>query len=151
MGYPKQPGQDAEAHRRATERCLSQARHIDDLGMELAAAEERQAEFVAKLDARDARIAELEAAYVVLQKHRDAWRSHAYGRRGRPDDFLDGNMGPEDRGPTCAERVAELEALVRSAYAEGNNEGFFGGEAEDDAWQDSESRAALKSPPPPGR
>ncbi len=31
MGYPKQPGQDAEAHRRVTERALSQARQIRKL------------------------------------------------------------------------------------------------------------------------
>ena len=45
--------------------------------------------------------------HVEMQRHRDAWRKYAYGRGERPQDFLDGNMVPSDRGMT---RIEELEA-----------------------------------------
>jgi hypothetical protein len=41
---------------------------------------------------KDRRIAELEADSVKLQRHRDHWRGYAYGTRGKPSDFLDGDM-----------------------------------------------------------
>ncbi len=42
-------------------------------------------------------------AYVEQQKHRDHWRGYAYGKRDKPQDFLDGNM--TDRPATKIEQL----------------------------------------------
>ena len=47
--------------------------------------------------------------HVEMQRHRDAWRKYAYGRGERPQDFLDGNMVPSERGLT---RIEELERIL---------------------------------------
>ena len=62
---------------------------------------------LAELAAKDKRIEDANNHHVEMQRHRDAWRKYAYGRGERPQDFLDGNMVPSDRGPT---RIEELEA-----------------------------------------
>ena len=56
-----------------------------------------------------AKLADANSHHVDLQRHRDAWRRYAYGRGERPQDFLDGNMVPSDRGPT---RIEELERIL---------------------------------------
>jgi len=61
----------------------------------------------AELTAKDKLIEDANSHHVEMQRHRDAWRKYAYGRGERPQDFLDGNMVPSDRGPT---RIEELEA-----------------------------------------
>ena len=38
-----------------------------------------------------------------IQSHRDAWRGYAYGDRGKPDDYLDGNR--INRPETLIERL----------------------------------------------
>jgi len=54
----------------------------------------------AEVAEKDKRIEDANSHHVDLQRHRDAWRRYAYGRGERPQDFLDGNMVPSDRGPT---------------------------------------------------
>ena len=56
------------------------------------------------------RIEDANNHHVEMQRHRDAWRKYAYGRGERPQDFLDGNMVPSDRGPT---RIEELERIMK--------------------------------------
>ena len=57
-----------------------------------------------------AEVADANNHHVEMQRHRDAWRKYAYGRGERPQDFLDGNMVPSDRGPT---RIEELERIMK--------------------------------------
>ncbi|MDH3291515.1 MAG: hypothetical protein OEO20_11290 [Gemmatimonadota bacterium] len=59
---------------------------------------------------------------VQMQRHRDAWREYAYGKRDKPADFLDGNK--VDRGPTEIERLRQ--AVVTYLRAQGSH--FCGGE-----------------------
>jgi len=54
-------------------------------------------------------------AYVELQKHRDHWRGYAYGKRGKPRDFLDGNMSP--RPETKIEALREINRKLLEAIA----------------------------------
>jgi chromosome segregation ATPase len=60
-----------------------------------------------------ARAERAEVGLVDMQRHRDAWRGYAYGKRERPRDFLDGNMVPEDRGDTVADQLTTAQARVR--------------------------------------
>ena len=64
---------------------------------------------LAELAAKDKRIEDANNHHVEMQRHRDAWRKYAYGRGERPQDFLDGNMVPSDRGLT---RIEELERIL---------------------------------------
>lgn len=52
---------------------------------------------------------------VEMQRHRDAWRGYAYGRRERPRDYLDGDMLADDQGLSIEERITAAEARGREA------------------------------------
>ena len=51
---------------------------------------------------------------VDLQKHRDAWRDYAYGKRSRPADYLGQYVhGPEPTAiDTLRDEVERLQALL---------------------------------------
>lgn len=78
---------------------------VDQLATLLAAVDTAARE---KWDNQVVRLAE-------MQHHRDAWRGYAYGRRERPQDYLDGGMMPDDQGPSIESRIAEAEARGREA------------------------------------
>ena len=63
-----------------------------------------------ELKEKDKRIEDANNHHVEMQRHRDAWRKYAYGRGERPQDFLDGNMVPSERGLT------RIEELVRDLH-----------------------------------
>jgi hypothetical protein len=82
----------AEVERRIAER--------DALKAQLAAVEAERDQLQVRLNAA-------QEGAMRLQQHRDAWRGYAYGKRAKPDDFLDGNM--VDRPQTV------LDAYLREA------------------------------------
>jgi len=53
---------------------------------------------------------------IAFQKHRDAWRSHAYGKRPRPRDFLDSADTMDRTRWTSTERVQALEPVIRRLF-----------------------------------
>ena len=65
---------------------------------------------------KDKRIEDANNHHVEMQRHRDAWRKYAYGRGERPQDFLDGNMVPSERGLTRIEELEERDATWNKWY-----------------------------------
>jgi len=68
----------------------------------------------AEIAALRKRLEQMTDGLVEHQKHRDAWRSYAYGKRDKPADFLDGNMA--DR-PTTEIESLRTEVSKRHAAA----------------------------------